>query len=413
MTAPLRLLTFTTLFPNQEQPNHGIFVENRLRHLVATGEVESTVLAPVPFFPSRAALFGGWGAYARVPAVETRHGLVIHHPRFPVIPRIGMNVSPFLLYQASRRALRRLVAAGLRFDAIDAHYLYPDGVAAVRLGAEFGVPVVLTARGSDVTQFPDHPVPRRLIQQAVARAAAVITVSAGLRAALLGLGAAAEKLTVLRNGVDTQLFRPADREAARAALGLTGPTLISVGALIPRKRHDLTIGALRLLPGFSLLIAGEGPERARLSALAGRLGLAGRVRLPGAQPHIRLPHYYSAADISVLASSREGWANVLLESMACGTPVVASDIPGNPEVVQARAAGLIVPANTPEGIAASVRDLWADLPARAATRAYAEQFGWEATSRGQIDLFQQVLKEWGQGASRPLAGPGQSPGLAC
>jgi glycosyltransferase involved in cell wall biosynthesis len=163
-----------------------------------------------------------------------------------------------------------------------------------------------------------------------------------------------------------------------------------VGALIARKRHHLTIAALRLLEEFFLLVVGEGPERARLAALIDRLGLAGRVRLAGAQPHGSLLHYYSAADISVLASSREGWANVLLESMACGTPVVASDIPGNPEVVQERAAGLIVPANTPEGIATAVRDLWADKPERAATRAYAERFGWEATSRGQIELFRRV-----------------------
>jgi len=389
--APLRLLTFSTLFPNREQPNHGVFVENRLRHLVATGEAVSTVLAPVPYFPSGAAVFGRWGAYARVPLREERHGLTVHHPRFAVIPRFGMNISPFLLYQASRCAVRRLLAAGARFDAIDAHYLYPDGVAAVRLGAEFGLPVVLTARGSDVTQFPDHPTPRRFILDAVARSAAVVTVSAGLRAALLGLGAAGGKITVLRNGVDTQVFRPLEREAARAALGLTGPTLISVGALIERKRHHLILEALCLLPEFSLLIVGEGPERERLAALAGRLGLAGRVQLLGARPHRDMARYYSAADLSVLASSREGWANVLLESMACGTPVVASDIPGNPEVVQERAAGLIVAANTPAGIAEAVRDLMADPPARTATRAYAERFGWEATSQGQLELFRRVV----------------------
>src|SRR5208283_5441267 len=153
---------------------------------------------------------------------------------------------------------------------------------------------------------------------------------------------------------------------------------------------DLTIAALRLLPEFDFLIVGEGPERARLTQLADRLGLTGRVRLAGAQPHMRLPHYYSAADLSVLASSREGWANVLLESMACGTPVVASDIAGNSEVVQARAAGMIVMSNTPEGIAAAVRSLQADPPGRAATRAYAERFGWEETSRGQIALFRRV-----------------------
>jgi teichuronic acid biosynthesis glycosyltransferase TuaC len=387
---PLRLLTFTTLFPNREQPNHGIFVENRLRHLVSTGEATSTVLAPVPWFPCGAAAFGRWGAAARVPAREERGGLAILHPRFVAIPRFGMNLSPALLYRASRRTLRRLLAEGGRFEAIDAHYLYPDGVAAVRLGAEFGLPVVLTARGSDVTQFPDHPRPRRLILDALARAGAVITVSAGLRDALIGLGADGGKITVLRNGVDTGVFRPLEREPARAALGVGGTVLISVGGLIERKRHHLTIEALRLLEGASLLIAGEGPERARLAGLADRLGLGGRVRLVGAVPHAELARYYSAADFSVLASSREGWANVLLESMACGTPVVASDIPGNPEVVGERAAGLIVGANTPAGIAAAVRDLMADPPARAATRTYAERFGWEETSRGQLEVFRGV-----------------------
>ena len=387
----LRLLTFSTLFPNGEQPNHGIFVENRLRHLVATGQAESTVVAPVPWFPTGAAKFGRWGQYVRVPRHETRHGLSIHHPRFVAVPWFGMAIAPALLYLASRRELQRLSKDGLRIDAIDAHYFYPDGVAAVWLGADLGLPVVVTARGSDVTQFPNHPVPRRLIQNAMRRAAGLVTVNRALRDVLVRLGAAPQAVTVLRNGVDTTAFRPDDRHTARAELGLSRPTLISVGALIERKRYHLTIEALPLLPEFDLLIIGDGPERARLSALAERLGVANRVRLLGPQPHARLPYYYCAADISVLASSREGWANVLLESMACGTPVVASDIPGNSEVIQERAAGLIMQHNTCEGLAAAVRALWSDLPCRKTTRAYSERFNWDETSRGQLALFRQVI----------------------
>jgi teichuronic acid biosynthesis glycosyltransferase TuaC len=388
----LRLLTFSTLFPNAAQPNHGIFVENRLRHLLATGAAAARVLAPVPYFPSGAARFGAWGAYARAPRQERRHGLLIEHPRYPVIPRLGMSLAPFLLAQASLRALRGMMRAGFDFDLIDAHYVYPDGVAAVRLGAALGRPVVITARGSDVTQLPDHAIPRRLIQDAVRRADALIGVSAALAERLVALGAPPARVTVLRNGVDTALFRPPpDREAARAGFGLTGPTLVSVGALIPRKRHHLTIAAMATLPEFSLLIAGDGPERAALAAQIEQLGLAARVRLLGPLPHADLPALYGAADASVLASAREGWANVLLESMACGAPVVASDIPGNPEVVREPAAGLIVGANTPEGIAAGVRALFAGLPARAATRAYAERHGWEETSQGQLAVFRGVL----------------------
>ena len=398
---PLRLLTFTTLFPNGGSPNHGVFVENRLRKLLESGAVESTVLAPVPYFPSAGARFGAWSRHAAAPRQECRFGLTIHHPRYPAIPRFGMSLAPLLLFRASLRALRRLFASGLEVDLIDAHYFYPDGVAAVWLGRALRLPVVVTARGSDVTQLPDHAVPRIMIRAAAARADGLIAVSAALKAALVALDAPEANIEVLRNGVDTALFRPLDRAAARHALGLTRPTLLSVGHLIERKGHDRAIGAMPSLPGYDLLILGDGPERPRLLALAERLGLQDRVRLLQARPHAELPGVYSAADALVLASSREGWANVLLEAMACGTPVVASPIPGNPEVVQARAAGVIAPANTPEGIAAGVRTLFAAPPDRAATRAYAARFSWDETTDGQLRLFRRVLARRAAAETRP------------
>ena len=145
------------------------------------------------------------------------------------------------------------------------------------------------------------------------------------------------------------------------------------------------------LPEFGLVIAGEGPERERLSALIAKLNLTDRVSLLGARPHKELPALYGAADASVLASSREGWANVLLESMACGTPAVASNIWGNPEVVQEIAAGVITETNTPDGIATAVRRLFDGMRPRAETRAYAERFGWDETTEGQLALFRRVV----------------------
>jgi glycosyltransferase involved in cell wall biosynthesis len=387
----VRLLTFSTLFPHAGRPNHGIFVENRLRHLLATGEATSTVVAPVPWFPTRSSRFGDWALHARADRRELRDGLEIHHPRYGLLPRIGMSTAPAALFVAGYTELRRLTRGGLEFDLIDAHYLYPDGVAAVALGRAFGKPVVVTARGSDVTQLPEHAVPRRMIRWAMSSAAALISVSAGLRDAMLHLGAPPDSVTVLRNGVDLQVFRPTDREAMRRQLGLTGPTLLSVGHLIPRKRHHLAIEALAHLPGWRLIIVGEGPERARLEQLGQRLGLASRVDFAGAQPHAALPEYYSAADVMILASSREGWANVLLESMGCGTPVVASNILGNPEVVQTEAAGVIVHENTALSFARAIELVHQRRIARSATRSYAEGFSWDATSAGQIELFRRVL----------------------
>lgn len=384
----LRLLTFTTLYPHAGAPNQGVFVENRLRHLVATGQASSTVLAPVPWFPSRSARFGTWAQAASAPPREERHGLAVLHPRYAVVPKLGMSMAPFLLYAAAGRALAGMLAQDARFDAIDAHYLYPDGVAAALLARRFRLPLVMTARGSDVTQLPDYALPRRMIQWAMARADAMISVSAGLKRAMIALGADPGRVTVLRNGVDLRGFQPAaDRSVLRTEFGLAAPTLLSVGHLIERKGHHHVIAAMKLLPEWRLLVLGEGPERSSLEALAARLGVADRVQLLGAHPHASLKRFYGAADLLVLASSREGWANVLLESMACGTPVVASDIPGNDEVVQGRAAGLIAGQNTPEGFAATIRALWADPPSRAVVRAYAEAFSWDATSAGQLEVF--------------------------
>jgi glycosyltransferase involved in cell wall biosynthesis len=364
-----------------------VFVENRLRHLVASGEAEATVLAPVPWFPGRAP------TRAAVPDAEHRHGLWAHHPRFIAPPGIGMYSNPFALFAAARAALRRIIGAGHAFDAIDAHYLYPDGVAAVRLAREFGLPVAITARGSDASQLPDYAFPNRLIRDAIARADALIAVSAALAEGLIALGAPRDKVTVLRNGVDLDAFRPPeDRTALRASLDLTGPVLLSVGLLIERKGHRFTIQAMRELPGHKLLIAGDGPERGALESLAHRLGVADRVRLLGPQPHAKLAMYYGAADAMVLASSREGWANVLLESLACGTPVVASPAWGSREAIAAPEAGIVLAETTSTTIAEGVRRLLATPPDRAATRAYAERFGWEETTRGQLALFETIAR---------------------
>jgi teichuronic acid biosynthesis glycosyltransferase TuaC len=390
---PLRLLTYTTLYPHAGAPNHGVFVENRLRFLRATGAVDGLVVAPVPWVPPFGTLNPAWSAHAGARPIEERHGITIHHPRFPVIPRFGMNLAPRLMYRATAGLVGRLIReAAVPFDLIDAHYGYPDGVAAARLGKRFGLPVVITVRGSDVTEYPSFPVPRRLVLEGFAAADAIITVSGGLRDAVIALGVPADKVTVLRNGVDLQAFQPVpDRDGLRAALGLTGPTLLSVGHLIPRKAHDLVIGALPGLPDWRLLIAGTGPERAALERLADRLNVADRVRFLGQVPHKELSRLYTAADMLVLASEREGWANVLLESMACGTPVLASPIPGNPEVVQERAAGLIMHERSADGVVRAARDLASAPPARSETRAYAERFSWDATSQGQLDVFRAVL----------------------
>lgn len=381
----MKILTFSTLFPNAEKPGHGIFVETRLRHLVASKRVESRVVAPIPWFPSTNPRYGQYARFAKAPRQEVRHGIDVRHPRYPVLPKIGMSVAPLLLAQAVKPAIGRMIDEGFDFDLIDAHYFYPDGVAAAMLARTFNKPLVITARGSDITLFPQYALPRRQILWAAKRADAIITVCNALRDEVVGMGIAGERVVSLRNGVDLELFRPTERTPNAMF------TLLAVGHLVPVKAQDLIIGALPLLPGVHLVLAGDGPDRAKLEALASQLGVTDRVTFLGAVPQAQLRGHYGSADALVLSSSREGWANVLLEAMACGTPVVASRVYGTPEVVAAPEAGVLMRERSYQGVADAVNALRANYPDRAATRRYAERFSWDDTTEGQLRLFGEVL----------------------
>ena len=386
----MKVLTFTTLYPNAARPAHGIFVETRLRQLLASGQVQSTVVAPVPWFPFSHPVFGAYGAHARAPRAETRNAIEVLHPRFPVLPKVGTTLAPFLLYRGALSLVERL-RRERGFDLIDAHYFYPDGVAAAMLGRRLGVPTVITARGTDVNLIAQQRIPRRMIRWAASQAGAIVAVSQALKEKLAALGVERERIHVLRNGVDLELFHPENRDALRAQLELRAPTLLSVGNLLAFKGHGVVIEALSLLPEHELVIAGEGPDRAAFEALARQCGVSARVRFVGSLSQQDLRRYYCAADALVLASSREGWPNVLLEAMACGTPVVATAVGGVPEIVTSGNAGAVVKERSASALARAVRELFARPPERADTRRFAEQFGWGATTKGQLQLFRQVL----------------------
>jgi teichuronic acid biosynthesis glycosyltransferase TuaC len=382
MPGPLRVLLFSTLYPSSERPGHGIFVETRLRELLRQPGLQARVVAPVPWFPSRAPRFGERAAMARTPLQEQRHGLDVRHPRYLVIPKVGMHMAPWLLALGARQALQRVRAEGFDFDVIDAHYLYPDGVAAALLSRWFGRPFVVTARGSDVNLIAGHAGPRAMMRWALRQAAASIGVSQSLAARLLEIGAPRDRLHVARNGVDTELFQPEPQLQARARLGLVGgPVLLSVGNLLEVKRHHLVIDALARLrqthTDAQLVIVGAGPLRASLEAAAVSAGLGQAVRFAGAQSQQALRSWYSAADALVLASSREGWPNVLLEAMACGTRVVASRVGGVPEIVSSPELGLAVDIHSGDDLAVAIRSLLAQPASPQAVRAHALRMGWE------------------------------------
>ncbi|NNE41229.1 MAG: glycosyltransferase [Marinicaulis sp.] len=394
----MKFLVLTTLFPNAAMPSHGVFVENRLQAFLDDYDAEIRVIAPVPWFPFKNDALGQYAKFARVPLREERNGVHVYHPRYFLPPKIGMNYAPTALARCFTKAIKEVTADGWDFDFVDAHYFYPDGVAAVEIAQSLDKPVIVTARGTDINLIPDYPRPRKKILRAARKADAIVTVAAALKDQMISLGVDRPKIHVLRNGVDLDKFHPVDREAAREKLGLTNhpkgaPVIASVGHLIERKGHDLVMSAIKNIPGATLLIAGDGAERKALAAKAVTENLVDRVRFLGAVDHSELRNVYSAADMLVLASSREGWPNVLLEAMACGAPCVATPVWGSSEVIRAPEAGRLSTARTPEAIEAAIRDLWSNLPPRSDTREYAEQHSWQTTIDGMAHLFENFVEK--------------------
>ena len=374
----LRVLTLSSLFPDASRPNFGVFVERQTLGLAALADTEVRVVAPVGLPPWPLSRLGRHRALAGLPMRETWKGLDVARPRFLAVPATRGRFHAASLTRALVPvvdAIRRDVA----FDVIDASFFFPDGPAAVALGRRYGVPVSIKARGADVHHWGTAPATRAQVIAAGCAADGLLAVSAAMRADMVALGLPGDVIRVHYTGVDLHRFAPGDRTALKAALGVAGPLVVSLGALIPRKGHDVVVEAIKRVPGVTLLIAGEGSERARLTALAERIGIADRVRLMGSVPHAELPRLLAAADVMALASSSEGLANAWVESLACGTPVVVTDAGGARELVTGRNAGRVVERN-PAAFAAAIGELLADPPDQADVRAAAARFTWEANA---------------------------------
>lgn len=387
----LKVLSFSTLFPNEEQPRHGIFLRHRLAHLARVNDIQIQIVAPVPWFPWAHPAFGRYGVYSRVRQRAEEHGLAVFHPRYPVVPKIGMTVAALLMAAAM---LPKLIAMRrtFDFDIIDSYYLYPDGVAAMLLGLLLNRPVLLTAFGNDVSLLPNYAAVRIQILWALRRSAGVTAVCEALKSRLVELGADADKVRVILHGVDLNLFKPPiDRVMLRHRLGFDRPTLISVGHLIQRKGNDLAIAALADLPGTGLVIAGDGPEEASLRRLAITLGVADRVQFLGHVDQTLVPELLGAADALLLCSDREGIANVLMEALACGTPVAATPIWGSPEVLNTPEAGVLLKDRSVAAVVEGVRRLLASPPDRVATLKYAERFTWPETAARHAALIRSAV----------------------
>lgn len=400
------LLVWSSLFPSPAQPQAGVFIRERMQRV---GEhLPITVISPQPWFPLQG-LIRMFRPHFRPPAPrrEQQAGIEVLRPRYLSVPGVLKSLDGYSMALGAYATARRLRREG-RVDLIDAHFAYPDGLAASRVARWLSVPCTITLRGTEVRHSHDKAL-RALVLEALNAATRIFAVSDSLRRLAIGLGVPAERIRTVGNGVDSARFQPVTRSSARRTVQLPedARVLITVGGLVERKGFHRVIACLpALLEEFPTLyylaVGSAGPEgdySATLRAQVQKLGLTDRVRFLGALPPAGVCTALSAADVFVLSTRNEGWANVLLEAMACGLPVVATDVGGNAEVVCREDLGTIVPFDDHESLLAALRRALRLEWDRAAIRRYAQQNDWQERVRALLDEFRALYASATAGAA--------------
>jgi glycosyltransferase involved in cell wall biosynthesis len=376
----VRVLAVTKIFPNAAEPLSAPF--NRQQFAALAEQCDLEILATIPWFPG-AGLVSRWssaGKLASVPRVETIAGLTVRHPRTLFVPRLAHGTwGP--LYAASIAP----VAARYRgkVDVVLGSWAYPDGFAAVVASRLIGVPCVVKLHGSDINVIAKLPGPRRMTAWALTRAARVVAVSRALADEVVALGVSRERVAIVMNGIDAELFHPRDRAAARAELGLpAGPLAVYIGNLKPEKGVLDLARAWQHVPGATLAIVGGGPARAELEAAVGPT-----VRVVGPQPLASIPTWLAACDVLVLPSHNEGTPNVVLEALACGRRVVATSVGGIPDLITSPLLGTLVPAHDEAQLACALTDALATPYDPTEVARLGARGGWKASATALHDVL--------------------------
>jgi len=354
----MRLVFLSTEFPNACDPTKATFNYDLMSALAVKHDVE--ILSPVPWTDElRARLHS---SSVQIPRDCRVDGMRISHPRYYYLPKMMRRYYDRFLWWSVAGAIRKLQSRP-RPDCILSYWAHPDGAAAVRLANKLGVPSIVMVGGSDVLLMTREPKRRQCIRRALRQADAVIAVSQDLRNSIRRLGGIApQAIHVIPRGVDSQLFFAGERRASRDHVGIPANqrALLWVGRMVPVKGLGTMIQALHQIgksrEEIHLYLVGDGPQRKELRSRVQGLGLSDRVHFVGRKKHEELGPWFRAADLTVLPSLSEGIPNVLLESLACGTPFVASRVGGIPEIAGHSAARLVSPEN-PNELAEGIKSM--------------------------------------------------------
>jgi glycosyltransferase involved in cell wall biosynthesis len=356
------------------------------------------MIAPVPMF-DYSNPEGPLYRRRDVPFIHSEESLEVYHPRW-FFPPGGTPLNVVCMLARLFFLIRKL-RKERRFDVIDAHFGYPEGVVGALLAQIFRVPVVITLRGSELL-FASQYSRRIAMRWALRHADGVVTVSEELRTFAIREGVPPEKAVVIANGVDREIFYLRDVQAMRSkkAIPEGSRVIVSAGELIEAKGHQHVAEAVRDLvaEGFDIVLvivggtARGGPRyEATLKETVERLGLKHRVQFAGRVGRDEIAELLSMADVFCLASYTEGWPNVVHEAMACGTPVVATRVGAIPEMLPSNDLGIIIPVKDQAALLAALREALERNWDRMSIASQGGERTWNHVSRQVLTVFRQIV----------------------
>jgi peptidoglycan/xylan/chitin deacetylase (PgdA/CDA1 family)/glycosyltransferase involved in cell wall biosynthesis len=389
LSFPKRLLFIANDFPNPYEPTKGVFNAHMIRALAERCAVQA--VAPVSWVSDLRARRNGRSC---APGVRVNEGVAVHHPRYYYTPKSLRRFYGTFLWWSLRKTIQRILAEAPP-DAVLGYWAHPDGEVAVRAARQAGVPALIMVGGSDVLLLTQQPTRRRCIVRVLNEADAVVAVSQHLKDKLIELGVAPDKVQVVCRGVDETIFYPGDRALARRELGILVDqrVLLWVGRMVPVKGLDILLAACGRLQAegteFQLFLIGDGPLRTALAAQCQKLGLRDSVKFVGPLEHHRLADWYRAANVTVLPSRSEGVPNVLRESLACGTPFVASRVGGIPEIANGQNSRLVPPDDP-----AQLADAIAGMLDRADRSSFAKaSLRWQQSAKELLEVIAALRRD--------------------
>ncbi len=394
----LKVLVLTQLFPRPDNPALGAFVAARVAAMSRLADVR--VFAPVPHAPP----MRRYSHYRNAPRAQlTDEGVQVWRPRYVVAPKTATFIQGPTMYRAALAAFKRYCGSeGWWPDVIDGHFAFPDGYAAVRLGARLEVPATVTCHGTDLAKYPSMPLAGALLRRGLKAADRVVGVSPQLARCAVELGCRPQNVRLLVSGVDDELFRIHDKNDCRRLLGLPreGYVVVCVASLDPNKNQRVLLEALALMKRQSaseplpyLVLLGQGPSRQALQQQTHAMGLESNVIFAGTCKHDQVPIWLSAADCLALASKREGWPTVYYEAMACGLPVLTSAVDAAKHAIEDQRYGSIVWPNSGEAFAAAITEARKRSFDTQLLRSCAQQHTWRAWAQSMLALFLELCPQ--------------------